>query len=340
MKKILYLLSLIILISPLSVKAEDSLVKLNGSILLQVESQGEAWYLSPNDNNLHFLGRPDDAFTIMKKLALGVTHELIANTTIFPDRLLGQILLDVEQNGEAYYIYPVDRHKYFLGRPDDAFKIMKNLSLGISNNDLLKLKTKLLANEEILINDIPFTSQAPFANWNDDRQQNACEESSAIMAMSWVNNKNLSKEDSLDKIIKLSKYLENKYGTYVDSSTQDTMDWIFKDYFKYAQVERFANVDKDKIIEELRQERLVLAAFDGRKLNNPNFTSPGPTTHMLVILGYNSNSDEFITNDPGTRNGKNYHYNTDILFQAIRDYPSGDHEEIKSIEKNIIVIEK
>ena len=41
---------------------------------------------------------------------------------IYPDHVLGKILLDVEQNGEAYYIYPKDKKAYYLGRLADAFQ--------------------------------------------------------------------------------------------------------------------------------------------------------------------------------------------------------------------------
>lgn len=112
---------------------------LNGKILLQVESKGEAWYVYPKTGNRYYLGRPDDAFSIMRKLGLGAKHEYIMRTEIFPENLLGMILLDVEQNGEAYYIHPNDSRKYYLGRPNDAFEIMRSKSLGISDSDLDKI---------------------------------------------------------------------------------------------------------------------------------------------------------------------------------------------------------
>ncbi len=42
--------------------------RLSGGILLQVESVGEAWYVYPNDKKKYYLGRPADAFDIMRKL--------------------------------------------------------------------------------------------------------------------------------------------------------------------------------------------------------------------------------------------------------------------------------
>ncbi len=110
--------------------------RLNGSILLQVQSNGEAWYIYPGDFLRYYLGRPADAFSIMRRLGLGVTHTFITSNTIYPDRVSGRILLDVEDHGKAYYINPKDKRAYYLGRPADAFEIMRRLGIGITNKDL------------------------------------------------------------------------------------------------------------------------------------------------------------------------------------------------------------
>jgi len=113
-----------------------TLRRLAGYIFLQVEKNGEAYYFHPVEYRRYYLGRPADAFQVMRKLSLGATHDFIANTTYFPDHVVGRILLDVEKNGEAYYIYPKDHKKYYLGRPDDAFRIMRELGMGITDVNL------------------------------------------------------------------------------------------------------------------------------------------------------------------------------------------------------------
>lgn len=120
--------------------------RLKGKILLQVEANGEAWYVFPDDLKKYYLGRPADAFSIMRSLGLGIAHgtlQTYLNST-FPSRLSGKILLDVEANGEAYYVYPGDLKGYYLGRPDDAFQIMREKGLGISNTDLRKIAVGLV----------------------------------------------------------------------------------------------------------------------------------------------------------------------------------------------------
>jgi len=118
-----------------------SLRRYAGYIFLQVEQHGEAHYYHPVDYKRYYLGRPADAFQVMRKLSLGATHDFIHSTYYFPDHVVGRILLDVEKNGEAYYIYPKDRKKYYLGRPDDAFRIMRELGLGITDENLTKIST-------------------------------------------------------------------------------------------------------------------------------------------------------------------------------------------------------
>lgn len=123
-------------------KIDNSLSKrMNGNILLQVEKNGEGWYVYPDDKKKYYLGRPADAFSIMRNLGLGIKHDELTKylNSKFPSRLSGKIVLDVEKNGEAYYVNPKDLKGYFLNRPADAFKVMRDLGLGITNADIRKI---------------------------------------------------------------------------------------------------------------------------------------------------------------------------------------------------------
>ncbi|MEI6597061.1 MAG: C39 family peptidase [bacterium] len=319
-----------------------------GYILLQVEDNGEAWYVYPINGNKYYLGRPEDAFKIMRTLALGAKHDFIANTNIFPERLSGMILLDAETNGEAYYIYPENNKKYYLGRPEDAFKIMSELGRGVNNLDLANIPVGVIGepiaffdiHKKVLINNVPFTTQAPFGDWADQRQQDGCEESSSLMAVKWARGQNLTKKEALNEITGISDWLLKKYGEYRDISAQNTVDWIFKDYFNYDEVALVKNITVNDIIEELDKGNLVITPMNGQMMHNPNYKTPGPPRHMIVIRGYDPAIKEFITNDPGTRNGELYRYDKNVLYEAIRDYPTGYHEIITNIEKNMIVVTK
>lgn len=348
MKKIyLFIIILGIIIATSQVQALHYVNERAGYILLQVEKNGEAWYIFPSDGNRYYLGRPNDAFSIMKKLALGAKHDYITKTNIFPTRLSGMILIDVDMNGEAYYIYPKDNKKYFLGRPSDAFRVMRELGQGITNAGLVNIPVgdvnKTIVqnpNTDKILQSVPFTSQAPFGGWSDQRQEDGCEEASALMAIKWAQGGTLTADLALKEILGASDYIQKKYGEYRDISTRDTVNWIIKDYFNYQNVAIKNNITIQDIVTELTKGNIIIVPLNGQLIHNPYFTPPGPPNHMLVIRGYDPNKKVFITNDPGTRRGEAYQYDTQVLYDAIRRYPTGYHELIDGITKDAIVVWK
>lgn len=73
------------------------------------------------------------AFVALEKLLTKNISPALSN------RLSGCILLRVESHGEAWYVNPTNDFKYYLGRPTDAFAIMRGLGLGITNIDLRRI---------------------------------------------------------------------------------------------------------------------------------------------------------------------------------------------------------
>jgi uncharacterized protein YkwD len=116
--------------------------RMRGRLLLQVEKNGEAWYVHPEELRRYYLGRPADAFGIMKDKAVGISNR---DFDRLRERgtadLSGRIILKAEDKGQAYYVNPVDLKLHYLGRPDDAFKIMRELSTGIKNSDIGKIES-------------------------------------------------------------------------------------------------------------------------------------------------------------------------------------------------------
>jgi len=169
---------------------------LKGKIILKVELNGEAYYVNPQKETIHYLGRPKDAFKVMREQGIGINDQdlykipigigkfsgddsdgdglsdLMENALnldknnvdsdgdgysdkdeilsgfspwmkgiklnidyVFSNSQKGKIFLQVEQNGEAWYVNPGDGKRYFLGRPEDAFNVMRDLGLGISNDN-------------------------------------------------------------------------------------------------------------------------------------------------------------------------------------------------------------
>ena len=216
---------------------------------------------------------------------------------------------------------------------------MKEQGLGISNMDLSQISIGGLDKESKLLS-VPFTSQAPFGDWSDQRQQDGCEEASMLMAMKWANQESLSLSEAQTAILDISNFETDNYGSFRDTSAYDSVERIVKGYFDYNQVEAKYEISIEDIVSKLNQNKLVVVPTNGQVLDNPYFTSPGPDRHMLVIKGYDRNSEEFITNDPGTKRGEGFKYSFVNLYNAIRDYPTGDHLPIIGVSKAMIVISR
>lgn len=123
-------------------KIDDKLVKrLLGRILLQVEAHGEAWYVNPKDLKKYYMADGNEAYRIMRYLGVGITNkdlEKIKSDKTFAKKHSGKIFLQVEAHGEAFYI-DINGNAHYLKNGIEAYNIMRNLGLGISNLDLRKI---------------------------------------------------------------------------------------------------------------------------------------------------------------------------------------------------------
>lgn len=193
---------------------------------------------------------------------------------------------------------------------------------------------------DIVLLDVPFTSQAPLGQWSDPIYQNACEEASILMADLWIKGvKSISQNEATADIKSISDFEDKNFGSFYDLSTSDTAK-LMEEYYNYTNIEVKTNITADDIIQELLNGNLVIVPMNGQELNNPYYTPPGPLEHKILVKGYDFKTDEFITNDCGTRHGENYRYPKDVFFNAIREYPTGYKEPITSIKKLMMVIKK
>lgn len=169
---------------------------------------------------------------------------------------------------------------------------------------------------------VPFTSQAPYSNW-DLPYQEACEEASMFMVSEYYKGTVSGKIDPAVAdagILDIVAFEEDFLGMYLDTTANETAQVI--DFY----YDLTATVIEDPTIEQIKAEiaagRPVIVPAAGRELGNPNFTGIGPLYHMFVIKGYTE--DKFITNDPGTRNGESYVYDISVIMDAMGDWNNGD----------------
>lgn len=330
---------------PLSTLAAFDHVR--GRILLDVETNGEAWYVMPTTYKRYSLGRPEEAFNVMRTLSLGVSDANLSQIPKEEDfwegsadlrkKLAGQLLLQVEQHGEVWYVNPVDQKRYFLGRPADALRVMRKLGLGITHANLQTIPLPLVVAPYVVQN-VSFAAQAPFGEWNDIYQAEGCEEASAIMAVNWARGETLSKEEFKERVIAISKIEEELYGEFRDTSIEDTANHIVRGALNYQNIRVVHNVSVQDIAQEVSEGSVVLVGTNGRVLKNPYYTGQGPLQHMVAVIGYDPFTDSFITHDPGTRFGANTLYTSNVLQAALLDYPTGWHEKIIPGKTGMIVV--
>lgn len=183
----------------------------------------------------------------------------------------------------------------------------------------------------------PFAPQAPFANW-DALHEEACEEAAIITAHYFLKGTaTLSPEDVDKNILAMVSYQEKNYGGNKDLPAEKIIQ-LASDFYKdtYRLV---TNYNLRDIKEYLAKGSVIIVPAAGRVLENPNFKQPGPLYHALVIIGYDENKKQFITNDPGTRKGKDFRYSYTNLMESIHDFP-GKKEDILKGKKVLIVVSK
>ena len=160
MKKIIVTFILTFLILPNTASASEvNLAKdLSGRILLQVESYGRAWYIDPVTLERYYLKDGYTAYEIMRGMSLGITNADLAKIPTakgqkadakLVNRLKGRILLQVEKNGEAWYVNPADGLRYYLQNGEVAYELMRKFALGINNKNLqtIPMNTKQLVHD-------------------------------------------------------------------------------------------------------------------------------------------------------------------------------------------------
>lgn len=178
--------------------------------------------------------------------------------------------------------------------------------------------------------DVPFTSQAPEADWIQP-WQDACEEATVIMLHAYYHGYDLSIPFVKKEIVKMVSYQDQiGWGYSIDINTlAKVYEWYSANAGQKGTVNQFSGTPRvienptvDNIKKFIANGHPVLAVARGKDLPNPYYTGDGPEYHTLIIRGYTK--DSFITNDPGTKRGENFVYAYNDLMSALHDWNDGD----------------
>jgi hypothetical protein len=111
--------------------------KVAGRIVIQVQAQGQAWYVNPVNDKRYFLGTPQNAFNVMSQQAVGISNaDFDKFSTSIPSSLVGRFVIKTQDSGKMYYINPVGKGVVYVPDANGAANLIKAVGLGISNSDL------------------------------------------------------------------------------------------------------------------------------------------------------------------------------------------------------------
>ncbi len=173
-----------------------------------------------------------------------------------------------------------------------------------------------------LVLPVPFVTEAPEGSWKSP-WINACEEASMVMVDGFYSGKeSVEPADAAKKMRELFVYQNDIWGSNANSDADRTLK-IIEDNFTTYGARAVINPTIDGIKAELRARHPVISLHYGKDLQNKNipFATYGSYYHMLVIIGYDDETQEFITNDDGDmKTGAGHRYGYDLLMHSLHDY--------------------
>lgn len=180
---------------------------------------------------------------------------------------------------------------------------------------------------------VPFTSQAPFAVW-DEMHNEACEEAAVMMVNAFYDGRTFTPQKAEDELQDIVVWENSTFGYFKDTTAEETAQILRKKY-GYENVRVIYEPTLNDIKREVARGRPVIIPAAGQLLGNRYFRQPGPLYHMLVVRGWTEDGI-IITNDPGTKRGEGYLYRPEILMNAVHDWNGGD---VLNGRKAMIVID-
>ncbi|MBI4272469.1 D-alanyl-D-alanine carboxypeptidase [Candidatus Uhrbacteria bacterium] len=154
---------MLLLISPVSAhaKVSPSLNKLSGLVLIQTQSYGRAWYVSPLNEARYYLKDKDTAYEIFKKSARIVdSKEIITKNSSILKKYKGLILTS-QHSDTLTYIHPRTFVSYDMRNADQAFEVVKKIGIGATD----ALLSKIPMNTEQILPDTVYHDVA-YAKYN------------------------------------------------------------------------------------------------------------------------------------------------------------------------------
>lgn len=177
--------------------------------------------------------------------------------------------------------------------------------------------------------EVPFICQAPLqteANWVFHEE--SCEEAAILMAYLHSTNQVITREQANEEIFRILDWEKANYNGKVDIYADEIKNLIVKFYgINPTNIEIIYDADITDVEDQLAKGYPVITPITASILDNPFYGYQA--YHMLIAIGYTE--DKIVTNDNGTRRGKDFSYDKDVFEKAMQD-AGGDIIILKKVE--------
>jgi hypothetical protein len=173
--------------------------------------------------------------------------------------------------------------------------------------------------------EVPFTSQAPEKNWYEP-WLNACEEASILMVDSFYEKDDeITVEEAKQEILDIIDEKERVFDMSLDESLETMLGLITElDLGWEAKIVETPSLQE--LIVEIENKRPVIVPVYAPELGNPYYGDPPPDYHVVVLIGYDSEREIFVVNDPGTQYGDSLEFSYKTLMNSIHDLNQEDYD--------------
>ncbi len=165
--------------------------------------------------------------------------------------------------------------------------------------------------------EVQFITQAPLQkeeNW--ELHEESCEEAALLQAYLYETESKMTKDQANEEILRMIDKQMEIFGEHKDIYTEDMKKFAITYYkLKPEQFQVLENVTLQDIRDMIDKGHPVIVPVVSEYLNNPFYPYPG--YHMLVATGYTKT--HIITNDNGTKRGKDFSYENSVFEKAIAE---------------------
>lgn len=181
--------------------------------------------------------------------------------------------------------------------------------------------------KEVVKLKVPYTSEIPLGSWVKP-WNNACEEASMVMVESYYfGNESMSKDVAVKYMMPIFKIEDKIFGSNADTDTIRTAK-LFNEYMSVnATIKN--NPTLEEIKDQLRQGKPVVSFHFAKDIKNPHYhwRVGGSYFHVVVLVGFDENTSEFLVHDSGDPVTGAYHrYSYNLIMDTLHDFNFKNHK--------------